>query len=149
MFRYTGTLALLATLLTAELKAQATPTIPEIVSRGWGWVGPSKPSGTGPDMHDVLRRTDTIVRGIIGQPLPSYLSRDQREVYTDYPVRSPWILYQEVLVPSPIPGLLPNVTVVVRGGAVVIKGVPFTAEYRGQPEMTPGSECVFLLNVGR
>jgi hypothetical protein len=138
---------LAAVVSLAGLQAQTVPTIPEIVSSGGGWASPSRPSGAGPRMRDVLDRTDTIVRGVIGKPLPSYLSADQRQVFTDHPILASMILYEQMTVLSRLPGPPPDVTVTVRGGTVTINGVPFTARYRDQPEMRPGSECVFLLRT--
>jgi hypothetical protein len=74
------------------------------------------------------------------------LSGDQRDVYTDYPIVSAVILYQKTLEQSQVPGRLPAVVVSVRGGTTTIRGVPFTARYRGQPEMNPGAEALLLLS---
>jgi hypothetical protein len=139
------TAGVLAMSCLAGLGAQALRTIPDNIAAGGGWVGPSVPSGQGPDMARVLALTDTLVRGIVGEHGASYLSDDQRDVLTDYPILSLVVLYQEALALSDRPGLVGKITVAVRGGSAMINGVPFTAVYRGQPQLTPGTEYLLLL----
>jgi len=139
-------LAIVISTTCVRMDAQTGSTIPEAVAGGGSWVFPTAPSGVLPDsMSSVLRRTDAIVSGIVGQPGPSYLSEDQRDVYTDYSLQSPTVHYQDVLEASPVPGAKPSVTVTVRGGAITVNGAPFTAEYKRQPRLVPGTEYLFLL----
>ena len=72
-------------------------TIPEIVAGGAatdGVLGRVRTVGSGPtpEVTDVLRTTDVIVRGIVDQPR-GYLSDDQFDVYNDYPIVNPAILF--------------------------------------------------------
>lgn len=128
------------------VSGQTGQTIPEMLAAGGSWAGPPGPSGVLPGaMAGVLNRTDTLVRGIVGEPHPSYLSEDQREVFTDYPILSPTVLYQETLALSDRPGIVKGITVAVRGGSIVVNGIPFTAKYDRQPQLKPGTEYLFLL----
>jgi hypothetical protein len=136
----------LVMLWSPTISGQTGQTIPEMVAAGGGWGGPSVPSGVRPGMMaGVLNRTDTLVRGIVGEPHPSYLSEDQREVFTDYPILSPTVLYQETLALSDRPGIVKGIAVAVRGGSILVNGIPFTAKYDGQPQLKPGTEYLFLL----
>ena len=138
-------LVLFGAAIASQAAAQKGQTIPEIIASGGGWIGPSVPSGAGPSMNDVLNQADAIVRGVVGKALPSYMSEDEREVYTDYPIASAVFLFQREVVGSAVPGKPPTATITVRGGTVDVNGVPFTAVYKGQPVLRPGSEGLFLL----
>src|SRR5262245_2506721 len=110
--------------------AQESPqleTIPQRLAR----VGesltsrPSTPSGVA-DMADVLKQTELIVRGTIGPPTKAYLSKDQRAIYTDYPLVKPVVLYDSRPRSSSTPGLAPAITVSILGGSVEIGGLTYT-----------------------
>jgi hypothetical protein len=65
-----------------------------------------------------------IVRGMVGEPT-SYMSEDQRSVYTDYPIKNLSILYTEVVTETKQPGL-PALAVTILGGAISLGwfGIP-------------------------
>jgi hypothetical protein len=71
--------------------ASQLETIPQRLARVGESLtsGPSIPSGVGPDMAEVLRQAELIVRGTIGSPTKAYLSKDQRDIYT--PLKFPAI----------------------------------------------------------
>ena len=92
----TRTLVALGCFLTASTHAQSErPTIPELLRQsGKSLEGfTTVPSGVAPSIDQVIDGAEIVVRGIVGQPR-SYLSNDQRDVYTEYPSRNPVILYQ-------------------------------------------------------
>jgi hypothetical protein len=124
---------------------QTRPTIPQIVASGGGWIGPTRPSGVGPDVSTLLGITDAIVKGLVGTPLPAYLSADERDVYTDFPIQSATVLFQAAPVGSALPGIPSSIAVTVRGGTLALSGRSLAFRYPGQPELTVGTECVFLL----
>src|SRR5687768_1673129 len=101
-----------------QTHSQGVLTLPENLARGGGWVAPSPPSGPGPSMREILSSTDIIVRAVVGQPQMSYLSTDQREVLTDYPLVKPNVLYLDGTRHTTQPGTYPPITVTVRGGTV-------------------------------
>ena len=85
--------------------------------------GATIPSGMPPTVENLLSATDVIVRGTLGESR-SYLSDDQTEVYTDYDIQNPQILYRAH------PGVLSEsepsrITVTLWGGTVTINGLSF------------------------
>ena len=135
---------LLILTLAATLHAQLLP-IPQALIRAGKSLssGPSMPSGPAPALDDILRDTDTIVRGVVGEPT-SYLSDDEMDVYTDYQLRNPVFLYQAVITASKKPDV-PTATVTVLGGTITSNGLSFTSKHEALPLLEPGTECVFLL----
>ena len=119
-------------------------TIPEALARGSSGRVRTAPSGHPPDIADLLRDTDIVVRGIVGEAR-SYLSDDQRDVYTDYRIDNPVFLYQAQSVPSARPGVMPTVTVTQLGGTVTINDRKFTQTEQGLPPLESGAEGLFLL----
>lgn len=65
--------------------------------------GASVPSGASPDVDVILRDTDVIVRGVVGNPR-SYLSDDQLTIFSDYPIAKPVILFDTMIASSSKPG---------------------------------------------
>lgn len=129
---------------TVSLQAQQRETIPESVAKGAVAALSTVPSGPTPSVADLLRITDVVVKGTIGQPR-SYLSGDQRDIYTDYAISDPVFIYQLHLTPSRTPGVLPTVTVTLRGGTVMVNGLSFTATEPALRPLQPGSQALFLL----
>jgi hypothetical protein len=136
------TLALLC--LSLSVLAQQRETIPELVAKGAVAALGTVPSGPTPPVADLLRLTDVVVRGTVGQPR-SYLSDDQRDIYTDYPIGDPVFIYQSQMTTSRTPGILPSVTVTLRGGTVMVNGVSFTATEPALRPLPPGTQALFLL----
>lgn len=123
------------------------PTIPEILARtepGGGFVSATMPSGPAPAIDTLLSRVDVVVRGVVGDG-QSYLSEDQREVFTDYQIINPIMLYQKSLGSTKVPGTVSAVSVTLRGGAIVVNGREFVARESGLPSLPKGAECLFLL----
>ncbi|HXG89981.1 MAG TPA: hypothetical protein VNJ02_16760 [Vicinamibacterales bacterium] len=119
-------------------------TIPEAVARGSTGRIRTAPSGLAPAMTEILRDTDMVVRGTIGKPR-SYLSEDQRDVYTDYPIMNFVILYQARVHASRVSGVAQSVTVTQLGGTILMNGVNFTQTEHGLGPLEPGAEGLFLL----
>ena len=128
---------LLGVLLLAVMTyAQADrPTIPEILARagestsGMRMVG----SGPPPTISDILKEPTRWLRS--GRKPRSYLSDDQQEVYTDYPILNPSFVYQSVVVTSTKPGM-PTVTVTLPGGSITINGLTYTFKDLGLPHLS-------------
>lgn len=137
-------------LLIAHATAYAQdprPTIPEIIAKtgpGGGMVDASIPSGVAPSVDVILSKVDAVVRGVVGAP-HSYLSDDQRDVFTDYPILNPVFIYQKSLSPSPIPGIGPVATVTLLGGTININGREYAARFAALPSLPSGQECLLLL----
>jgi len=125
--------------------AQQLKTIPEaLASAGHDLVsGATVPSGSPPELDYVLRDTDVIVRGVVGQPR-MYLSDDQMNVLSDYPIANPTVLFDAGVASSPRPGA-PEITVTLVGGEITIAGLVFTQTPGALPGLQPGSDCLLLL----
>jgi hypothetical protein len=119
-------------------------TVLEAIARGASGRIRTAPSGKPPEVATVLRSTDLVVRGTLGEP-QSYLSPDQRDVYTDYPLERPVVLFQKRQTASDKPGITPAITVTQLGGTISLNGVKFTQTEDGLPPLKPGSEGLFLL----
>lgn len=137
-------LVVVVLLSAAGVSAQGE-TIPEQLLRQGGPLihVMSIPSGPVPSMTDVLRDTEIVIRGVVGQPR-SYLTDDQREVLTDYTINSPAVLYQSTVTQASKTGTS-TYAVTVPGGVVTIGGLTFTSKDYGLPPLEPGTECLFLL----
>jgi hypothetical protein len=131
---------------TTDAQVQRS-TIPEILARsGKSTSGMmSTPSGPPPSIDAILSDTDTILRATVGEPR-SYLSNDQRQVYTDYSLQNPIVVYQQEVVRSNQPGVVPTMTVTVLGGTVDVNGLRYTLKIQALPPLTVGSEYLLLLS---
>jgi hypothetical protein len=99
------------------LTAQRT-TIPEALAAAGtslSRIGTAPPSGPAPSIAWVLQNTDTVVRGVTGEP-HTRSSDDQRDVETDYSLLRPVVLYQKTPNTFSRPGVVAPVVVTVNGG---------------------------------
>jgi hypothetical protein len=131
--------------------AQAQDTIPEAVVLAHGRIASEINVSIGlvPSLDDVLKGTDVVVRGQIGEPR-AYLSRDQKRVWSDYRLINPIFLFHAVPAATRTPGLatadLTNATTItLRGGTINVSGYSFTESVHQLPPFTPGTDGVFLL----
>ena len=142
-------LSLVACLLIAgatTIAQDGRPTIPDVLRQaGKSLSGFSTvPSGPTHTMTEVLADTDSVVRGILGDP-QSYLSEDQKDVYTDYQILDPIFLYQSNLVTSIQPGIMPNVKVTIHGGTIALGAFTYTFIDQALPPLKSGGEYLILL----
>ncbi|HKY21177.1 MAG TPA: hypothetical protein VJM31_08160 [Vicinamibacterales bacterium] len=121
-------------------------TIPEIVAREDQSLGRTVEIETGPppSIESVVQQAELIVRGVIGTP-KSYLSDDQMEVLSDYPILNPIVLWSSIVNVTPLPGKAPPLIVTHIGGTVPVLGHTFTMEHTLLPPLVPGTEGIFLL----
>lgn len=136
-------LALAAVAVSISVHAQRE-TIPEAIARGATGRTRSAPSGATPTIAELVRDTDAVVRGIVGVHR-SYLSEDKRDIYTEYTIIQPEILYQADVVTTATPGVLPTITIAQLGGTVAVNGVEFTQTELGLRLLQTGTEGLFLL----
>jgi len=123
----------------------AQDTIPERLARAGRSLNASAPPPSGVmRLDDLLRVTDVIAKGRVGKPR-GYLSKDQREIYTDYPILNPSVLYRATLSNPKGSDLDSAPRVTMRGGSVTINGLTYTESYEALPSLEPGTECLFLL----
>jgi hypothetical protein len=120
-------------------------TIPEQLAREGvdlgGVVG--MPSGPAADVNSIIRASDLIVRGIVGEP-KTYLSDDQMKVFSDYPIIKPAVLFDSAVALTVKPSL-PEIFVTLEGGRIQVGALTFTATNQGLPGLQPGSDCLLLL----
>ena len=126
---------------------QSPETIPQALARGATGRVTTPGSGNPPSIESVLRETDLIVRGTVGEPR-SYLSDDERDVYTEYTMTKPAILYATISLSSRGPGPVQQIAVrvgnrwhivktfygasAIENGSLRPLGRPrFAAEFRG------------------
>jgi hypothetical protein len=143
-----GIAALLFTALQVAYAQDRRPTIPEIVANSdplGGFASSTIPSGKAPAVDVVLKRVDTVVRGTVGEPR-SYLSDDQRDVLTDYPIVNPTFIHQNTLATTRTPGIPPSISVTLIGGTVHINGKKYEQREGALPSLPSGTECLFLLS---
>ena len=121
-------------------------TIPEEIARGGVariWRG--EPSGQLPTVTELLAQADLIVIGTVGIPNNSYLSDDQYDIYTDYPIVDPIILYQSQLSTSPRPGMPGTVSVTQLGGTATIGRASFSQSSSALQPLDVGTEGLFVM----
>jgi hypothetical protein len=138
--------AVISLLAALSASSQGTlQTIPQQLARAGKSLtsGPTMPSGQAPSLDRVLRETDLIIRGEPGTP-HSFLSADQTEVLTDYPILNATVLYdkQEPARRSERPTTI-NVTIL--GGSLEINGLTFTSYHPALPSLEQGREGLFFV----
>ncbi len=120
-------------------------TIPQSIAKGAVGSASTVPSGVSPSVERILRITDLVVSGTVGESR-SYLSDDQMEVYTDIALGDPTVLYQShQLVTAAVPGVIPTVTITQRGGTISIEGTTFTQREEALPALQIGTKGLFFL----
>ena len=130
------------------LSAQSE-TIPEAVARGATGHTRTAPSGLSPKVGDILKRTDVIVRGVIGESR-SYLSDDRQNVFTDFELKQITIVHERQMRSFAQPGLFATLSVTQLGGRITINGAEYTQIEEGLPLLVSGTECLlFLQQVGQ
>lgn len=143
--RTAGSAFTVAILLISTVYAQR-PTIPEWLAQ----TGQSQtrrttvPSGPSPTLTDLIDQTDTVIRGVVGEPR-SYLSDDQRDVYTDYPISRAIFIHRADVATTARPGLPEDTTVTLHGGTVSVGDLTYTHVDEALPSLPTGTECLFLL----
>jgi hypothetical protein len=132
------------TLLLFSVSAHGQDTIPELVARGSKGRIHAVPSGKDPSVEDILKDIDIVVVGIVGESR-SFLSDDQRDIYTDYEIRNATILYSAPVHPTAQSRTAKPVTVTLLGGSLSIGGITFRDLQKALPALTRDAEHLFLL----
>jgi len=135
----------LSSLWSGSASSQS-PTIPEMLAKAGTplTLNLDVPSGPAPSVDQLLETTDVVVRGVVEAPR-SYMSPDERDVWTDYVIRNPRILYQSSPDLSHKPGTTAAFTVTIYGGAIEINGLAFKSDHAALPLLTAGQEYLLLL----
>lgn len=131
---------------TSSLSGQdKRETVLEAAARGATGRIRTAPSGAAPSLASVLSETELVVRGLVGKGR-SYISDDGLDVYTDYDIANPVILYEQRMHEATVPGAPRHVVVTQLGGSVALNGTAFTQTEDGLAPLREGSEGLFLLN---
>jgi hypothetical protein len=138
---YFGVIALFGSIVAGSAQRL---TIPEAVAKGATGSVASAPSGPVPTVKELVHRSDVVVIGTIGEP-HSYISEDQYEVFTDYPIRNPRYLYESKSRGGARPGTVPDISVTLRGGTVLVNGRKYTQKEDALALLQSGSMGLFLL----
>lgn len=124
----------------------STLTIPELVRRQA--PEPLYQSRTRellpPPLKEIASKADLIVRGRV-ESSTTYLSGDQRSLYTDYIIFPRRVMSQTKVQSSPQPGVVSAITVKRWGGRTVIDGVQVTAEDADLRFFEAGEEVYLFL----
>jgi hypothetical protein len=143
---------LLILVTTPTLFAQdQRQTIPEIVASGAGMsVSQSCGRAPLPPFSEFLRQTDLLVAGTVGESR-SYLSDDERDVYTDRAIEAVRVYYRRpIAAPAAMlarPGVVLErpIAITELGGTIVVSGTSFTQDERTKAPLTLGMRGLFLL----
>lgn len=121
------------------------PTIPEMIAKGAVASTATVPSGLPPPVVSILRETDLVVTGTIGESR-GYLSHDQRSVQTDYPLLGAVVLF-ETHKTIPKSGVRRDVTVTQFGGTAMVGQTAFTEDQPALRPLPSGRLGLFLLRT--
>ena len=136
--------------LAATPGATQLQTIAELGSEAKGDVTITECADSPPfSLEEVLRRTDLIVRGVLGGPGLSSVSEDGRALLTTFELLSPRVTNSGQQQPMQSARLTP-LSFARRGGSIQIDG--FTVSHRdcdGGPNLVEGDEILILLRNDR
>jgi hypothetical protein len=95
-------------------------------------------------MAQLLTRADRIVKGTLGTGR-SYLSDDQRQILTDYPLLSPVVLFDRGVAAARQPGVTEPISVTQLGGSIVLNGLRYTEIHETLDALKEGMVVMVLL----
>jgi hypothetical protein len=146
MVRSIVTVCALSSFVSIGVPDKQLLTIPELLARFGRPLssGPTVPSGPAPSLDDVARDTDVLARGTVGEST-SYLSPTSTEVYTDYVLLLPSVLYGSFDIPSLGAKSTRSIVVTIIGGQITINGLTYTSRHEALPELPKGADCLFML----
>src|SRR5262245_2632456 len=138
-----GIVAAIALSMLEPLGGDPRQTIEEAIAAGAVGSVSTVPSGPCPSIETILRSTDIVVIGRVGDPT-SYMAPSHREIYTDYTLTNATVLY-DAQPSEPRESPSPPVVVTQVGGTIEIHGVRFTHKESALAPLEPGRIGLFLL----
>lgn len=121
---------LLGVLASARLLAQAErPTLREMAAESGGIMVTIQGCGPSPSLAAVLSGTDLIVEGTVRSAM-SYLTVDERDIFTDYDLAIHHVLYQREMQVSSRPGMVAAMIFKSHGGQVTVDGLRLAVDVR-------------------
>lgn len=109
-------------LANLSLTAQSEPTLRELAIQHGSSGAIINVCGPQPYLPDLVERADLIVEGIV-KTRATYLTADERDIYTDYDIAIRQVLFQRGVLASSRPGAAIPVIFKSHGGSVVIDGL--------------------------
>ena len=97
-----------------------------------------------PALDDVIPKADLVIRGTI-ESSTTYLSQDQRSLYTEYIVYPRRVISQTKVQSSERPGAASPITVKRWGGRTTVDGVQVIAEDADLRQFAIGEELLLVL----
>jgi hypothetical protein len=122
------------------------PTIPDLVRQQapqpvWqGRIAEQMPK----DLEELAPLADLVIKGKVASAR-AYLSKDERDLYTDYVIHPSQVFLQARVHDSPQPGVVAAIVVRKWGGQTVIEGVQVTAEDSNVRAFIVGEELLLCL----
>jgi hypothetical protein len=110
------------TLSAISVSAQG-PTLRELARRGDGVVGGISSGWAGAPFRSIASRSDLVIEGTLVKHR-SYLTPDERQIFTDYEFSVTQVIFQRKPQSSDQPGPPAPLIFKTEGGTVVFDGVP-------------------------
>jgi hypothetical protein len=114
---------------SSRMLAQSSPTLRELATRDGGVHVSIIGDGPMTSLANIVKRADLIIKGKVSRRV-SYLTPDDRDVYTDYELAMAQTLFQRQVVSTDTPGIALPLIFKSRGGRVVTDGLEITVEVR-------------------
>jgi len=118
---------MIVALSNLPLTAQSEPTLRELANQQGVSGAIIDACGPPPSLSDIVEQSDLIVEGIV-TARTSYLTPDDRDVFTDYDLTIQHVLLQRKVLASSRPGIAIPVIFKSHGGMVVIDGVKISVD---------------------
>jgi hypothetical protein len=135
-------LACMGSVLFASSAAAQQQTIREALAAAQHSIWRHTSACGSPGMATVLRDTDVIVMGMIGDS-NSHETSDHRDVVTDYEILQPIYLGRRPT--ARIPNLSAPFVVTLPGGTITVDGLTYTSNYDEVAAPAPGTWYLLLL----
>ena len=99
-------------------------------------------------LAELAAASDLVIRAKVVSARP-YLSKDQRDLYTDYTLVPSQVFLQSDVHVARVPGTVPSIVVTKWGGQTTIDGVQVTAEDSSVRALIQGEELLICLVYDR
>jgi hypothetical protein len=115
-------LVVLSAFGSIQLTGQSERTLRQMAIDHGGITRVIQGCGPMPSLENVVRGADLIVESIVNGSV-SYLTADERDIYTDYDLTIVQVLFQRQMITTTRPGVAVPIIVKRYGGRVVIDGL--------------------------
>jgi hypothetical protein len=112
-----------------SLAGQSEPTLRQMAIEHGGAGRIINACGPAPSLADIVQPADLIVEAIVNAGV-SYLTADERDIYTDYDLTIVHVLFQRQVLASSRPGVAAPIVFKSNGGRVVIDGLIMSVDIK-------------------